>query len=148
LTFVGHFAELVDRLLHLRQGVFSECADFLDRGAKCSIETLMKLCAALDVTPDYILMGTDKEYRNDPLNEIRDLIYRCDKSKRRLIIEFIKWYANQEIDYPFFHLPHVAVFADLIGEYGNTFKIPLTKLYIWYIFLLLDYINIYNNGNR
>jgi transcriptional regulator with XRE-family HTH domain len=93
------------RVLDITQAKLAERANLsttytgnVERGAKCSIETLMKLCAALDVTPDYILIGTDKEYRNDSLDEIQDLIRRCDKSKRRLIIEFIKWYANQETD--------------------------------------------------
>jgi transcriptional regulator with XRE-family HTH domain len=50
----------------------------VERGAKCSIETLMKICSALDVTPDYLLLGVDKMYRTDTLDEIRDLIYRCE----------------------------------------------------------------------
>ncbi|MDR0854596.1 MAG: helix-turn-helix domain-containing protein [Clostridiales Family XIII bacterium] len=90
------------RVLDLTQAELAERANLsttytgnVERGAKCSIETLMKLCSALDVTPDYILMGIDKEYRNDSLDEIRDLIHRSDKRKRQFIIEFIKWYANQ-----------------------------------------------------
>jgi transcriptional regulator with XRE-family HTH domain len=70
----------------------------VERGAKCSIETLMKLCKALDITPDYLLLGIDKEYRNDTLDEIKDMIHRCDKRKKKMIVEFIKWYANQDID--------------------------------------------------
>jgi transcriptional regulator with XRE-family HTH domain len=92
-------------VLDLTQAELAEQADIsttytgnVERGAKCSIETLMKLCNALDITPDYLLMGIDKEYRNDSLDEIKDVIYRCDKRKKRLIVEFIKWYANQDID--------------------------------------------------
>lgn len=65
--------------------------------SKCSIETLMKLCTALEVTPDYLLLGVDKEFRNDDLSEIKNEIYRCDAKKKKTIKEFIKWYADQDI---------------------------------------------------
>jgi transcriptional regulator with XRE-family HTH domain len=70
----------------------------VERGAKCSIETLMKLCTALEVTPDYLLLGVDKNYRNDSLDEIKDAIYRCDNQKRKLIIGYINWLEDQDID--------------------------------------------------
>ena len=57
----------------------------------------MKICAALDVTPDYILLGVDKEYRNDSLDDIKDAIFRCDPSKRKFLKDFIQWCADQEI---------------------------------------------------
>lgn len=66
-------------------------------GSKCSIETLMKICTALDVTPDYLLLGVDKKYRNDNLDDIKDELYRCDEKKRKTIKEFIKWYSDQDI---------------------------------------------------
>jgi len=93
------------KVLDLTQSELAERANMsttytgnVERGAKCSIETLMKLCTALDVTPDYILIGIDKEYHRDSWDEIHDLIYRCDKKKRTMIVKFIKWYANQDID--------------------------------------------------
>jgi transcriptional regulator with XRE-family HTH domain len=93
------------RVLDLTQAELAEKANMsttytgnIERGAKCSVATLLKLCSALEVTPDYILMGIDKEYQNDSLNEIKNLIYRCDKRKQRMIIEYIKWYANQDFD--------------------------------------------------
>ena len=70
----------------------------IERGAKCSIETLMKLCQALDVTPDFLLIGVNKDYHGDTQEEINDLIHQCDFRKKRMIVEYIKWYANQEID--------------------------------------------------
>jgi len=69
----------------------------VERGATCSIETLMKLCAALDITPDYLLLGVDKEYRSDSLDDIKDAIYRCDQKKKNVIKDFIQWYADQDI---------------------------------------------------
>ncbi len=65
--------------------------------SKLSIETLMKICGALDVTPDYFLLGIDKEYRNDDLSEIKDEIYRCDESKKKTILEFIRWYSDLQL---------------------------------------------------
>jgi len=69
----------------------------VERGAKCSIETLMKLCNALDVTPDYLLLGVDKKYRIDSLDDIKDAIFRCDPKKKGVIKSFIQWYADQNI---------------------------------------------------
>jgi transcriptional regulator with XRE-family HTH domain len=93
------------RVLDLTQAELAEKANMsttytgnIERGAKCSIATLLKLCSALEVTPDYILMGIDKDCRDNSLDEIKNLIYRCDKRKQKMIIEYIKWYANQDID--------------------------------------------------
>ena len=69
----------------------------IERGAKCSIETLMKICAALTVTPDYLLLGTDKEYRADTLDEIKDAIYRGTPAKKALIKSLIEWLTDQDL---------------------------------------------------
>jgi len=69
----------------------------VERGAKCSIETLMKVCDALDVTPDYLLLGIDKEFRNDNLADMKNEIFRCNAKKIKLIKEFICLIANQDI---------------------------------------------------
>jgi len=69
----------------------------VERGATCSIETLMKLCTALDVTPDYLLLGVDKEYRNESLDDVKDAIFRCDAKKKAVIKGFIQWYADQDV---------------------------------------------------
>jgi transcriptional regulator with XRE-family HTH domain len=93
------------RVLDLTQAELAEKANMsttytgnIERGAKCSVATLLKLCSALEVTPDYLLIGTDKNYPDDSFDEIKNLIYRCDKRKQKLIIEYIKWYANQDIE--------------------------------------------------
>jgi len=90
-------------VLNITQAELAELANIsatytgsVERGAKCSIETVMKLCEALKVTPDYLLLGIDKEYRNDNLDDVKDYIYRCDPKKKKTIKEFIKWYADQE----------------------------------------------------
>jgi transcriptional regulator with XRE-family HTH domain len=93
-----HVLDLTQAELAERSDMSTTYTGNVERGAKCSIETLMKLCSALDITPDYLLMGIDKEYRNDTLDEIKDLIHQCDKRKKKTIIEFIKWYSNQDIE--------------------------------------------------
>lgn len=72
------------------------CGNIERATSKCSIETLMKLCNALNVTPDYLLLGIDKGFRNDDLSEIKNEIYRCSNNKKNFIIQFIKWYSNQD----------------------------------------------------
>jgi len=91
------------RVLDMTQAELAERADLsatytgnVERGAKCSIETLMKLCAALDVTPDYLLLGVDKEYRSDLLEDVKEALFRCDPKKKNIIKGFIQWYADQD----------------------------------------------------
>jgi len=91
-------------VLDMTQAELAEKADLsatytgnVEGGAKCSIETLMKLCAALDVTPDYLLLGVDKEYRSDSLDDVKDAIFRCDPKKKGVIKGFIQWYADQNV---------------------------------------------------
>jgi len=91
-------------VLDITQAELAERADLsatytgnVERGAKCSIETLMKLCAVLDVTPDYLLLGVDKEYRNESLDDIKDALFRCDAKKKKVIKAFIQWYAEQDV---------------------------------------------------
>jgi transcriptional regulator with XRE-family HTH domain len=93
-----HVLDMTQAELAERANLSTTYTGNVERGATCSIETLMKLCDALDVTPDYLLMGIDKEYRNDTLDEIKDHIHQCDKRKKKTIIEFIKWYSNQDIE--------------------------------------------------
>lgn len=42
-----------------------------------SLETLLKICHALDVTPDYLLLGSTKE---NPSQNIIDNLSLCSKS--------------------------------------------------------------------
>jgi transcriptional regulator with XRE-family HTH domain len=91
-------------VLDITQAELAERADLsatytgnVERGAKCSLETLMKICTALEVTPDYLLLGIDKGYRNDSLDEMKDLLYRCETKKQKTIRAFIEWFADQEI---------------------------------------------------
>ena len=91
-------------ILDMTQAELAEKADLsttytgnVERGAKCSIETLMKLCTALDVTPDYLLLGVNKDYQNDSLEDVKDAIFRCNPEKKKIIKGFIQWYSDQDV---------------------------------------------------
>ena len=54
-----------------------------------SLETVMKLCAALDVTPDELLLGTSKTEKHYLSAEILQKLNRCTPREKRLIDGFI-----------------------------------------------------------
>lgn len=54
-----------------------------------SLETLMSLCAALDVTPNHILIGTDDTMPEYLLNDITSLLSECTPRERRIIFSFV-----------------------------------------------------------
>ena len=54
-------------------------------------------CPALSQWRLSLLLGTDKEYRSESLDDVKDAIFRCDLKKRAVIKNFIEWYANQDI---------------------------------------------------
>jgi len=55
-----------------------------------SLETLMKICIALEVTPNQLLLGSsaqEKEYLND---DIASLLSQCTPQEKRCALGFIK----------------------------------------------------------
>jgi transcriptional regulator with XRE-family HTH domain len=54
-----------------------------------TIETIMKLCGALKVTPDYFLLGIAKETDSDPVKAISQKALLCTEKQQRLVYEFI-----------------------------------------------------------
>jgi transcriptional regulator with XRE-family HTH domain len=57
--------------------------------SKPSLETLIKICNALEVTPDYVLLDsiyTSKEYIKD---EIAEKLRKCSNTNARIITKFI-----------------------------------------------------------
>lgn len=54
-----------------------------------SLETLMKLCSALDTTPDELLLGTKQNMENYLQSDIQKKILFCNPKERRLISRFI-----------------------------------------------------------
>lgn len=62
-----------------------------------SLETLVKLCSALEITPDDILLGVSKERGDYMSDELCDLIDKCSPEKKRLIKGFVEL-LNKEIE--------------------------------------------------
>lgn len=63
-----------------------------------SIDVLMKICTALDTTPDSLLMGAvnnDEASQTDKL--VADKIHRLNKRQKDFVIEFIDWLSERDI---------------------------------------------------
>lgn len=93
------------KLLNLTQEELAEMAELstthiqnIERASsKCSIDSLMKLSAALQVTPDYLLSGTYKYIDEPKLDMIKTNILRCNAKHFDLILNFIVWVADQDV---------------------------------------------------
>jgi len=55
-----------------------------------SLETLMKICIALDATPNDLLMGISTDHIDYSTHDIADLINQCSPKEKRYIRGFIK----------------------------------------------------------
>jgi transcriptional regulator with XRE-family HTH domain len=64
-----------------------------------SIETLIKICDAIDTTPNYLLLGiaahTDAE--DELQNQISQKLKLCNQKKLKLIERFISWIIDEDI---------------------------------------------------
>ena len=54
-----------------------------------SLETLMKLCSALDITPDEVLLGTKQDMDNYLQSDIQKKLILCTPKERRMVSRFI-----------------------------------------------------------
>lgn len=54
-----------------------------------SLETLMKLCSALDITPDEVLLGTKQDMENYLQSDIQKKLLLCTPKERRMVSRFI-----------------------------------------------------------
>ena len=54
-----------------------------------SLETLMKLCSALDITPDEVLLGTQQDMENYLQSDIQKKLILCTPKERRMVSRFI-----------------------------------------------------------
>ncbi len=55
-----------------------------------SLETLVKLCTALDITPNDLLIGTSNISKDYLTDELYDKIKNCTPKEKRLIDGFIQ----------------------------------------------------------
>jgi len=62
-----------------------------------SIETLLKLCEALNITPDYLLLGIFRHTNDSLLSRINQKIKLCDEKKQELVDHFITWLVDEKL---------------------------------------------------
>lgn len=62
-----------------------------------SIETLIKICAVLQVTPDYFLLGILRMPESNHLLNIQEKIRLCGERQLRLIDDFITWIIDESL---------------------------------------------------
>ncbi len=62
-----------------------------------SIETLMKICKALNATPDYFLLGTVRNTNDCLLTGINEKIRLCSKQKLILVDHFVTWVIDEQL---------------------------------------------------
>jgi transcriptional regulator with XRE-family HTH domain len=62
-----------------------------------SIETLIKICEALDITPDYFLLGIVRHANDSLLSQINQKIKLCDEKKLELVDHFITWVIDEKL---------------------------------------------------
>lgn len=63
-----------------------------------SIDTLVKICEAIDVTPDYLLLGiaAHADAEDDLRHQISQRFKMCDQKKLKLVERFISWIIDEE----------------------------------------------------
>ncbi|WP_434509797.1 helix-turn-helix domain-containing protein [Desulfitobacterium sp. AusDCA] len=62
-----------------------------------SIETLIKICEVLDITPDYFLLGIIRHTNDSLLSQINQKIKLCDEKKLELVDHFITWVVDEKL---------------------------------------------------
>ena len=62
-----------------------------------SVDVLMKLCAALDTTPDSLLLGTTAESDKDFEEEILGKVRKMTPSQMKMALSLMDWIVTQDI---------------------------------------------------
>ena len=60
-----------------------------------TIETILKLCKALNVTPDYFLLGILKDVNSEFSEAISEKALLCTNQQQKLIYDFISLLINE-----------------------------------------------------
>lgn len=94
------------KLLGLKQNAVNEAAGLSDKYLSNietarsipSIDVLMRICAALDTTPDYILLGSVNEKREANMNKlITEKLSGISGTKQNLVYKFIQMLETEDI---------------------------------------------------
>lgn len=62
-----------------------------------SIETLLKVCVALDTTPDYLLLGIVGNTDDSLLAQVQEKLRLCGEKRLKLVDHFITWIIDENI---------------------------------------------------
>ena len=62
-----------------------------------SLEVFMRLCAALDATPDEFLVGTARSEENETWRDVSELLRGLDGKRLELAKNFLCWLREQEL---------------------------------------------------
>lgn len=90
--------------LGLRQAQVCELAEINDKYLSCieratsipSLDVLMRICFALKITPNELLIGATKR-ENEPWKDTSELLQRLDEKQLSFAHNFLKWLSEQEI---------------------------------------------------
>lgn len=64
-----------------------------------SIDSLLKICEAIDTTPDYLLLGSVSysDAEEELRGKINERLKLCNQKKLRLIERFVTWVIDEEM---------------------------------------------------
>lgn len=64
-----------------------------------SIDTLLKICEAIDTTPNYLLLGitSHSDTEDDMRSQINERLKLCNMKKLKLIEKFVSWVIDEDI---------------------------------------------------
>ena len=62
-----------------------------------SIDVLMKICAALDTTPDALLLGAVADEENDYLLSMTNRLKQMSSQQARLTLSLMDWILSQKL---------------------------------------------------
>lgn len=63
-----------------------------------SIDVLMKICTALDTTPDALLLGAIADEDNDYLRSITNRAQQMSSKQARLALSLMDWILSQKLE--------------------------------------------------
>lgn len=63
-----------------------------------SVDVLMKLCSALDTTPDALLLGAVAGEENDYIRSITNRVQKMSSKQARLALSLMDWILAQKLE--------------------------------------------------
>ena len=102
---IGQRIALRRKALGLRQTEVCERCDInsnylsnIERAVSIpSLEVFMRICTALDTTPDVLLLGTASRGDDGLRQEVMEMVKGLDRKKLTLAKSFLTWVLEQEV---------------------------------------------------